>query len=513
MPAGASAVLDLRHRAGRRPRSLAIALVPTTAGRDAHGRAGRAADRRSDGGRLRRRTGVACGADALGASAPERWGGRGGARRDGRDRAERAGAAGLAGRRRAKAPDRARRVRPAVRGTAGLEHAGGVRPARAAGRWLARARPDRVGPLAAQPAPRCSSSAAIVSCCRSTSAPIPSGLSRASLPIVRGAGAPRAAGRGPVVAAVRSPAQTLSFLRSAGLLPALDVLSRAPGFLRPDLSDLGPQATIVAADERTLTVRLTPPDPGDWSTKLARLDALSGLIRFAGLADVRIDREADGAYSIESDGAFAGRVGVYGPVVVFSTDPRADLRAAARAPVGTTGAGSGRRPDPAARALAVRPAPARARPGHRRRRHRLGARRTVLAARRAERARALNPRTRQVPRRGAPWWRALGRPRLSQRSAAPAVSLSAGAPAGLIQRYGHGGTGCQLPCRLSMRWLSARATSSATVSVSCSWAKPVRIAAYSVLLASAEATALTHVSRMESTMSPSPGARRNPVFI
>ena len=160
----------------------------------------------------------------------------------------------------------------------------------------------------------------------------PSGLSRASLPIVGGVDAPRAAGRGPVVAAVRSPAQTLSFLRSAGLLPALDVLSRAPGFLRPDLSDLGPQATIVAADERTLTVRMTPPDPGDWSTKLARLDALSGLIRFAGLADVRIDRATDSAYTIESDGALVGRVGVYERVVVFSTDPRADLRAAASAP-------------------------------------------------------------------------------------------------------------------------------------------------------------------------------------
>ena len=159
------------------------------------------------------------------------------------------------------------------------------------------------------------------------------GLSPAALPIATGAGAPRAAGSGPVVAAVRSPAQTLAFLRSAGLLPALDVLNRAPGFLRPDLSDLGPQATIVAADQQTLTARTTPPNPGDWSKKLGRLDALSGLIRFTGLADVRIDREADGgAYSIESDGELAGRVGVYGPVVVFSTDPRADLNAAAHAP-------------------------------------------------------------------------------------------------------------------------------------------------------------------------------------
>ncbi|WP_028063707.1 hypothetical protein [Solirubrobacter soli] len=154
----------------------------------------------------------------------------------------------------------------------------------------------------------------------------------ADLPIATGAGTPQADGEGPVVAAVRSPAQTLAFLRDAGLLPALDVLGRAPGFLRPDVNDLGPQATIVASDQEHLTVRTTPPDPGDWSKKLDRLDALSGLIRFTGLADVRIDRGGDGVYTIENDGELAGRVGVYGPVVVFSTDPGADLAAAARAP-------------------------------------------------------------------------------------------------------------------------------------------------------------------------------------
>jgi hypothetical protein len=172
----------------------------------------------------------------------------------------------------------------------------------------------------------------------------------ALLPIATGTGTPRAAGSGPAVAAVRSPAQTLGFLRDAGLIPALDVLDRAPGFVRPDLDDLGPEATIVAAGLDRLTVRTTPPDPGDWSKKLDRLDALSGLIRFAGLANVRIDREPSGAYSIESDGELAGRVGVYGDVVVFSTDARADFAAAARAPVGAPLAG-------AAGALTVRIAP------------------------------------------------------------------------------------------------------------------------------------------------------------
>jgi hypothetical protein len=162
----------------------------------------------------------------------------------------------------------------------------------------------------------------------------------ADLPFAAGAAVPRMQGSGPVVAAVRSPARTLAFLRGAGLLPALDTLARAPGFLRPDLSDLGPDATITTTDLSKLTVRTTPPDPGDWSTKLARLDALSGLIRFAGVADVRIDRQADGAYSIEENGTLAGRAGVYGRVVVFSTDPGADLRAAARAPVTPPPAGA-----------------------------------------------------------------------------------------------------------------------------------------------------------------------------
>jgi hypothetical protein len=124
------------------------------------------------------------------------------------------------------------------------------------------------------------------------------------------------------------------------MLPALDVLASAPGFLRPDLSNLGPEATLATRDLKALTVRFTPPDPGDWATKLARLDALSGLIRFAGIANVRIDRARDGAYTIEQDGKLAGRAGVYGRVVVFSTDPAADLRAAARAPVRPPPAGA-----------------------------------------------------------------------------------------------------------------------------------------------------------------------------
>jgi hypothetical protein len=151
------------------------------------------------------------------------------------------------------------------------------------------------------------------------------------LPIATGTQAPPTHGSAPVVAATRAPAQSLRFLQAAGLLPALGVLDRAPGFLKPDLDNLGPDATITTADGKVFTVRLTPPDPGDWQTKLARLDALSGLIRFTGLANVRIDKR-DGVYTILQDGKLAARVGVYGRVVVISTDPAANLQAAANAP-------------------------------------------------------------------------------------------------------------------------------------------------------------------------------------
>ena len=163
-----------------------------------------------------------------------------------------------------------------------------------------------------------------------------------SLPIATGTQAPSTHGSAPIVAATRSPAQTLGFLRDAGLLPALDVLSRAPSFLKPNLDDLGPDATLTTADAKVFTVRLTPPDPSDWATKLDRLDALSGLIRFAGLANVRIDKR-DGVYTIEQDGEL-GR-------------PRRRLRPRRRCcPPTRARTSRRRRPRPRSRRLPARPA-------------------------------------------------------------------------------------------------------------------------------------------------------------
>ncbi len=138
-------------------------------------------------------------------------------------------------------------------------------------------------------------------------------------------------GTAPIVLTVRDPGQTLRFAKDAGLADVLHVVGRLPGFLEPDLEDLGDSATLTTVDLKTVTVRLEPPDPGDWARKLSRLDRLSGLFRTLGLADVRIDRDGD-VYTIEEHDKLALRAAVFGDVLVLSTSPTGDLRAAAAAP-------------------------------------------------------------------------------------------------------------------------------------------------------------------------------------
>jgi hypothetical protein len=176
----------------------------------------------------------------------------------------------------------------------------------------------------------------------------PVGLTADDLPIATGAAPPTARGSGPVVAGVRDPAHTLAFLRAAKLLPELSLVDDLPGFLKPDLGDLGPNGTLTspALDFKRITVRAEPKDPGDWSSKLGRLDALAGVARRTGIADVDVDHR-DGIYTITQNGKLAVRVAVYGRVLVLSNDPTADLRAAADARAVPT-------PDGAAGALTVR---------------------------------------------------------------------------------------------------------------------------------------------------------------
>jgi hypothetical protein len=168
----------------------------------------------------------------------------------------------------------------------------------------------------------------------------PVGLSPEDLPIATGAQPPTARGSGPLVVGLRDPARTLAFARDAGVLPELGLVDQLPGFLKPNLDDLGPNGTVTtpSLDLDHLTLRAEPRDPGDWSSKLGRLDALSGIANRAGI-DIDIDHH-DGAYDISQDGRLVARAGVFGRALTLSNDPRRDLRAAAAAPVSPTPAGA-----------------------------------------------------------------------------------------------------------------------------------------------------------------------------
>jgi hypothetical protein len=169
----------------------------------------------------------------------------------------------------------------------------------------------------------------------------PVGLNAADLPLATGPRPPQARGSAPLVVGLRDPAQTLAFARQAGLLQQLDLLDQLPGFLKPDLTNLGPNGTVVSTtlDLDHLTARFEPPDPGDWATKLGRIDTLAGLAGKAVLGGLSIDHR-DGAYTLTDDGDLVARAGVYGRALVLSNDPTANLRAAAAAPAAPTPPGA-----------------------------------------------------------------------------------------------------------------------------------------------------------------------------
>jgi hypothetical protein len=87
------------------------------------------------------------------------------------------------------------------------------------------------------------------------------------------------------------------------------------------------------------TGRFEPPDPGDWATKLGRIDTLAGLAGDLVPGDLKIDHR-DGAYTLTSNGDLVARAGVYGRALVLSNDPTANLRAAAAAPAAPTPPGA-----------------------------------------------------------------------------------------------------------------------------------------------------------------------------
>ena len=170
----------------------------------------------------------------------------------------------------------------------------------------------------------------------------PVGLTADDLPLATGAQPPQARGDAPLTVGLRDPARTLAFARSAGLLSELDLLDQLPGFLKPNLNDLGPNGTITSPStdlQGHLTARFEPPDPGDWSSKLGRIDTLAGLAGKSLLNGLSIDKK-DGAYTITQDGKLVARAGVYGRALVLSNDADADLGQAAAAPAAPTPPGA-----------------------------------------------------------------------------------------------------------------------------------------------------------------------------
>jgi hypothetical protein len=176
----------------------------------------------------------------------------------------------------------------------------------------------------------------------------PVGLSPDQLPVATGPQPPKANGSAPLTLGVRDPAHTLAFVRTAGLIPALDVLNELPGIVKPNLDDLGPNGTITTSgtDLSRITLRTEPPNPGDWSRKLSLIDTFGGIAKDVGASGVGIDHK-NGEYDFTQDGQLVARVGVYGKVLVLSNDPKANLRAAAAAPAAPT-------PEGAAGALTAR---------------------------------------------------------------------------------------------------------------------------------------------------------------
>jgi hypothetical protein len=159
----------------------------------------------------------------------------------------------------------------------------------------------------------------------------PAGILPADLPIAPGATAPATHGQAPVVIGLRDPARSVAFARDSGLVPELAVVGRLPGFLRPDLGDLGTDGTITLPRLRPerLTLRAEPRDPGDWASKLGRLEALSRIA--SPVVGLEVE-ERDGVYTLTENGRVIVRAAVFGRVLMLSTDPAADLRKAAAAP-------------------------------------------------------------------------------------------------------------------------------------------------------------------------------------
>lgn len=176
------------------------------------------------------------------------------------------------------------------------------------------------------------------------------GVPAEAFPLVTGAAPPRVRGAGTAVASVREPRQTLAFLRRsvdlldperlADLRSAESLIDRfANVSLQKDLLDrLTGSATVTSSDGRTATLRSELDDPERTAGALGRLNTLATIGGpLAGLVGVDTGgldvEEDDGVYTLTQDRELLVRLTVVDGLLLASNDPRADLKALARAPV------------------------------------------------------------------------------------------------------------------------------------------------------------------------------------
>jgi hypothetical protein len=194
----------------------------------------------------------------------------------------------------------------------------------------------------------------------------PRRVTDADLPFATGPRPPQIRGSAPLLVGVRDPAPTIRFLRRADpdRFGAIDVLQRdLPGFLRIDvdglLNGLRNDATVASGDMLDhFVLRTDPRDAADWRRPLERLSGLSNVLQNLGIDSVELAEEPGDAYRLTVDGQMVFRAGVFGRTLVYSDDPRADLRGVAAArpaptPAGAAGAVTLRLTRREARALIV----------------------------------------------------------------------------------------------------------------------------------------------------------------
>ena len=173
------------------------------------------------------------------------------------------------------------------------------------------------------------------------------GLNVADLPFGVGARTPVARGRAPLVLGVRRLDRLIAVLRASDPSRFADIdrlQDDLPGFLNLDVDDLlgglRNDATVTSRDLRRLVVRTDPRDPGTWRTAIQAGATLSGLLDSLGIDGIEIDEQPGDVYRLRVGGRLVLRAGIYGPTLVATNDPQADVPGTARAPVSPAPAGA-----------------------------------------------------------------------------------------------------------------------------------------------------------------------------